>query len=241
MARRTLGPNTSWDDIHNYIAYTEASLSIAAADGDKEIGALVSASRKLLAKWEALDADRRSQQRATLHANALVALRDVGLDGKTTALHNDTLGLVKQERGDALFKRLFPKPLSKVVPLALEAQLGVTRTLLIQVAHADTPLALKKAHEKLLTEALNAGEAAVKQREAVKAANVQVSLRVQALREEVNNALLVIEGQLKTIAGQRSLPLSFVNAFFQSPKKATNKKAPGPLPVPVAPPAPVGT
>lgn len=160
-----------------------------------------------------------------IRAHALVGLRDLGLDDVTTQLHHDVLGVAKQSRKAPLFQQLFPKPLSAVVSLSLEAQLGVSRTLLHKLTLAETPAALRKAHEKPLTDAIAAGEAAIKNREAAKAAS-RASTQVAALRDEGNGVLLTTEGQLQAIAGKRGLGKAFVNAFF--PATAAPRKRPEP-------------
>ena len=226
MPRRTLDSKTSWDDIYNYLSHVEIALSLAVDDGDKDLVPLVAPVKKLLDKWAKLDGDRRDRQRAVIRAHALVGLRDLGLDDVTTQLHHDVLGVAKQSRKAPLFQQLFPKPLSAVVSLSLEAQLGVSRTLLHKLTLAETPTALRKAHEKPLTDAIAAGEAAIKNREAAKAAQQGLSTQVAALRDEANSVLLTTEGQLQAIAGKRGLGKAFVNAFF--PATHTPRKRPEP-------------
>lgn len=235
MPRRTISASTSWDDIYNYIAYVEIALSLAADNGDKELAALVPPMRKLLARWETLDGERRSQKSALIRANALVGLRDAELDEVTTRLHNEVLIAAGLNRKAPLFTRLFPKPLSQVVNMALEAQLGVGRTLLHQLAQTDTPAPLRKAHEKPLKDSLAAGEAAIKNREAARATSQAMATQITSLREEANNALLTIEGNLKTLAGKRALGPGYVNAFFPSYRPITKQRAePTPAPAPAA-------
>ena len=147
MPRRTLDSKTSWDDIYNYLSHVEIALSLAVDDGDKDLVPLVAPVKKLLDKWAKLDGDRRDRQRAVIRAHALVGLRDLGLDDVTTQLHHDVLGVAKQSRKAPLFQQLFPKALSAVVSLSLEAQLGVSRTLLHKLTLAETPAALRKAHD----------------------------------------------------------------------------------------------
>lgn len=225
MPRRTLASNTSWDDIYNYLTYVEIALSLAVEDGDKELTALIAPVQKLLGKWTKLDGDRRDRQRAVIRANALVGLRDIGLDDVTTRLHNAVLSESNLSRKAPLFTRLFPKPLSTVVSLALEAQLGVSRTLLHKLTQAETPTALRKAHEKPLTDAIAAGEAAIKNREAARATMQGLGTQIGSLREEGSSVLLTTEGQLQAIAGKRGLGKGFVNAFFPAARPAPKKRS----------------
>lgn len=235
MPRRTLSATQSWDDIYNYIAYVEIALSLAADDGDKELAALLPPVRKLLARWEALDADRRGQKSQVIRANALVGLRNVELDAVTTLLHNAVLSEAGLDRKAPLFTRLFPRPLSQVVNMALEAQLGVSRTLLHKLAQTETPAPLRKAHEKPLKDSIAAGEAAIQNREAARAATQAMTTQIAALRDEANNVLLTTEGHLKALAGKRNLGTSYVNAFFPAPTPTSKRRAePAPTPAPAA-------
>jgi hypothetical protein len=230
MARRTFSSKTSWDDMYNYLTYVDIALSLAGEDGDKELSALVAPVQKLLGKWAKLDGDRRDRQRAVIRANALVGLRDLGLDDVTTRLHHAVLGECNQSRTAPLFTRLFPKPLSQVVKLALEAQLGTSRTLLHKLTQAETPAAIRKAHEKPLTDSIAAGEAAIKNREAARAGMQGLATQIAGLRDEASGVLLITEGQLQAIAGKRGLGKSFVDAFFPTAAPAAPKKRPDPQP-----------
>lgn len=233
MPRRNLSATTSWDDIYNYLTYVQIALSLAIEDGDKEMAALLPPAKKLLARWEAMDGERRRRQGEVIVANARVGLRDLGLDEVTTALHHAVLSEASLDRKAPLFTRLFPKPLSQVVAMALEAQLGVSRTLLHKLSQAETPASIRKAHEKPLKDAIAAGEAAIKNREVARAAAQEFSTQVAGLREEANNLLLTIEGSLKAIAGKRGLGTSFVHAFFPATRSAAKRRvAPEPAPAP---------
>ncbi len=233
MPRRNLSANTSWDDIYNYLTYVQIALSLAVDDGDKEIAPLITPVKKLLARWEAMDGERRGRQGDIIRANALVGLRDLGLDEATTTLHNAVLSAANLNRKAPLFTRLFPKPLSQIVSMSLEAQLGVSRTLLHKLMQADTPTPIRKANEKPLKDAIAAGEAAIKSREAARAAAQELSTQIAGLREEANNVLLTLEGNLKTLAGRRGLGTAFVHAFFPAARPAPKRSAaPEPAPAP---------
>lgn len=235
MPRRTLTTDTSFDDINNYIMRVEVALQLAGDDGDKDIAKLAAPVSKLLGKWEALDKTRRTQQQEIIRADALVALRDVKLDAVTTALHNAVLSASNLNRKAPLFKLLFPKPLSQAVAPALETQLSTSRTLHSKLSDPQVPSALRKEHEKPLMAAITAGEAAIKKREATRAASSQLTSKVAALRDEINATLLATEGQLKTLAGKRGTGSSWVNAFFPAAARAKSTKN---TPAPAPPPAP---
>lgn len=245
MGRRVLSEKCSWDDMCDYASYVEISLSLAGEEGDKEVAALAPPVKKLRDAWLALDTERRGWQWATLRANALVAMRDLKLGAVTKSLHDDALSASGLNRSAPLFKGLFPKPLSQLVPQSLGAQLGPSRVLLLKLGAADMPAALRKAHEKPLKECIAAGEAAIQGRDQARVTAQGGAVRVAVLREEINSALLVVEGGLQTIAGRRGLGKDFVAAFFptktaKKPADPARKSAPTPAPGPGPAPAPAG-
>lgn len=224
MGRRDLSDRTAWDDGHGAVAYTADALALAGEDGDKAVGALAHAAEKLLARWEALDTDRRARRRAVGKSHALVRRRDVQADSVATDLHNDTLGHVKQDRSAALFIRLFPATLSVVVRLSLESELPVLRALAHKLAEDETPAALKKAHTKPLAEAIDRGESAIRGREEAFAAAGRVSAKIASWREDANAVLLGIEGALKQIAAERKLGTEWVDTFFPTVERGKKGK-----------------
>jgi len=223
MARRDLTQRTSWDDSHGVVAYTADALSVAGEDGDEGAGALARPVEKLLEQWEKLDDERRAKRRAVGRANALVRRRDVQADSAVTALHHDVLGHVKQDRTASLFVRLFPDPLSGVVRLSLESQLPVMRALARELADAETPAAVKKAHTKPLAESIERGESALRTREEAFVAAARTSARIASWRDDVNHALRGVEGALQQIASERRLGGEWVDAFFPSVERGKKR------------------
>ena len=224
MGRRDLSDRTAWDDCHGAVAYTADAAALAGEDGDKAVGALAHAAEKLLVRWEALDTDRRAKRRGVGKSHALVRRRDVQCDTAATDLHNDTLGHARQDRGSALFTRLFPSTLSVVVRMSLESELPVLRTLAHKLAEEETPAALKKAHTKALGEAIENGEIAIRGREEAFAAAGRVSAKIASWREDANAVLLGIEGALKQIAAERKLGTEWVDTFFPTAERGKKGK-----------------
>jgi hypothetical protein len=223
MGRRDLTDRTSWDDGYGIVAYTADALVLGGEDGDKAVGALAKPVEKLLAQWDTLDAERRAKRRAVGRAHALVRRRDVQADAVVTALHNDVLGYVKQDRSAALFVRLFPDPLSSVVRMALESQLPVMRALALALDDPETPAELKKAHAKPLADAIAKGQAAIQAREEAFSAAGRTSARIASWREDANHVLLGVEGALQQIASERRLGAEWVDAAFPTVERAKKK------------------
>jgi hypothetical protein len=223
MGRNDLTERTAWDDGYGTVAYSADALSLAGEDGDKSVGALLKPVDKLLTQWEALDGERRAKRRAVGRAHALVRRRDVQADTVVTALHNDTLGHVKQDREAPLFKRLFPDPLSSVVRMALESQLPVMRTLALALGDDETPGTLKKAHAKALADAIERGQAAIHAREEAFSAAGRTSARIASWREDANHVLRSVEGALQQIASERRLGTEWVDAYFPSAERGKKK------------------
>ena len=224
MARSEIKENTAWDDMVLRVANTADALSLAGEDGDKPVGALEKPVDKLLTQWDALDLERRTKRRAVGRAHALVRRRDVQADEVVKAIHDDTLGHVKQDREAPLFRRLFPDPVSTVVRMALESQLPVMRTLALKLAEDETPAALKKAHTKALADAIERGDAAVKGREEAFSQAGRTSARVASWREDANHVLRGVEGALQQIASERRLGSDWVDAFFPTVARGKGSK-----------------
>jgi hypothetical protein len=224
MGRREMTERTSWDDGYGTVAYLADALALVGEDNDKAVGSLVPQVESLLSRWEVLDTERRARRRAIGKAHALVRRRDLAADTTVTDLHHDTMAQVKQDRAAPLFTRLFPDSLSVVVRMALESELPVLRVLALKLAEDETPTALKKAHEKPLAEAIEKGAAALRNREEAFAAAGRVSARIASWREDVNAALLGIEGALQQIASARKLGPAWVDTFFPIEKSKKGKK-----------------
>lgn len=214
MGRRFITDRLSWNDCNEYIAYVADALALAGEDGDKEVGALAPPVDKLVVRWDGLESERREKRRAVGRTHALVRRRNVQLDAATQSLHDDTLGVVRQDRSHPVFVRLFPDPVSIVIRMALESQLPESRKLALKLEEPETPAELRKANAKALGQAITQGEQAVKGREEAFATAGRVSARIAAWREDANHVLLGVEGALKQIASKRRLPGEWVDAFF---------------------------
>ncbi|MSP59954.1 MAG: hypothetical protein EXR72_06365 [Myxococcales bacterium] len=224
MGMRTIQEGTSWEDCFFQAAYTADALAAAIAEGEKEIGEIVPRIEAALDQWIPIDAERRDRRRAVGRGNAVVRICDGGADRLVVALHNDTLGNVKQNRAHPVFVRLFPVGKGPIVRLGLESQLPEMRKIQIKLGEAQSPADLKRAYGKPFADAIARGEAAVRGRETAQAALGQTGVKMAAWREQANGALLVVEGMLKKIAGERGLGRGWVEAFFPSaPKKAKAK------------------
>lgn len=228
MPRRDITDRTTLDDAYFYVAYVADALSLAAEDGDKEVGALHSPVEKLLPLNDALSAERRARRRAIGRSNALVRRRDFQLDGATTDLHNDTLGFVKQDRTRFPFEFLFSDALSRIVRMALGSQLPVARALLNRLGTPEVPAELKKAHEKPLGAAIEKGQHAIEGREEAFAAAGRTTARVDSWREDANLVLRGVEGALQQIAAKRRLKADWVDSFFPAPERREAADAPAP-------------
>ena len=226
MGRRTV-VGKSWDDVFTYVGAVVDALSLAAEDGDKEVGALTRKVDAVIARWESLDVERRAKLRAIGRANALVRRRDDGADRATEELHVDTLAAVRQNRAHELYTRLFPDGLSAAIKPALESQLPTLRALVRELGAKETPAALRKAHHELMERALTLGEAAVKGREDAFAESGRTTARTVSLREDADRVLLGVEGVLTSLAAERNLAADWVDTFFPAVENATKKKKSG--------------
>ncbi len=223
MGRRTLA-GKSWDDVFGYVAAVSDALSLAGADGDKEVGALGRKVEPLLERWETLDVERRAKQRAIGRANALVRRRDHEVDDATGQLHIDALSAVRQDRKHELYTRLFPDGLTAAIKPALESQLPTLRAMVRELVASETPAALRKGHHETLSQKLSLGEAAVKAREDAFAEAGRTTARTVSLRDDADRVLLGVEGALKSLAAERKVDEAWVDTFFPTIESAPKKK-----------------
>lgn len=226
MGRRTV-LGKSWDDVFTYVGAVLDALSLAAEDGDKEVGALTRKVDALIVRWESLDVERRAKLRAIGRANALVRRRDNGADRATKELHVDTLAAVRQNRELELYTRLFPDGLSAAIKPALESQLPTLRALVRELGDKETPASLRKAHLELMERALTLGDAAVKGREDAFAESGRTTARTVSLREDADRVLMGVEGVLTTLAAERNLDSDWVDTFFPAVETPPKKKKSG--------------
>lgn len=230
MARRQLTENVSWDDSYFHVAYTVDALDLAVEEGDKDLASVAKAVRPLLDRYDALDLDRRKRERAVNQSHVRVKRRDIEADGLTTDIHNTALAEAKLDREDAVYQRLFPDVLSVVVRMALESQLPVLRSLHDALGHSSVSKPVKALTPKLAA-VIKSADAALDARRKAFSSRSDLSLAIQSWRDDVNNALLGVEGELTRLAAKRKLDEAWVDSFFPAPvprKKARSKPDPAP-------------
>lgn len=231
MARRLLTENVSWDDSYFQLAYTVDAIDLAIEEGDKELAPLAKALRPLIDRYDALDVDRRKRERSVNKSQVRVKRRDLESDALVTEVHKQSLIEAKLDRSEPSYKRLFPDAVSKVVKLALESELPAMRVLREGLDHSATPKSVKAFAAKLSAMIEGADKALEARRKAV-GDRSDLSLAIQSWREDVNSALLGVEGALAAIGARRKLDESWVDSFFPAPLTAKKRKAVEPTPAP---------
>jgi hypothetical protein len=235
MSTRSISDSMPWHDAHDQIAFTSDALALAAADGDKEAGALAAHTDAALQEWEEIDLEKRRKRRALGKARVLVRRRDFQADSAMQSLHDDTLGEVKQNRHHPAYQRLFPVPVSRIKKLGLESQLPAMRETAHKLGESEIPAALRKTHTKRITDAISNGEVAVRTLEEAAAASSRTTARAAAWRDRANNALLGVEGALKKLAADRQLRREWVDTFFPDARSSRKSKPqPGARPIAAA-------
>lgn len=232
MARRLLTENVSWDDSYFQLAYTVDAIDLALEEGDKELAPLAKALRPLIDRYDSLDVDRRKRERAVNKSHVRVKRRDIESDALITEVHKQSLIEAKLDRSEPSYKRLFPEAVSRVVKLALESELPAMRVLREGLDHSATPKAVKALGAKL-SAMIKGGEQALEARRKAVSERVDLSLAIQTWREDVNSALLGVEGALAAIGARRKLDEAWVDSFFPAPLTAKKRRAVEPAPAPV--------
>lgn len=225
MARRQLTENVSWDDSYFLVAYTVDALALAVEEGDKDLAPIAKAVRPLLDRYDALDLDRRKHERAVNQSHVRVKRRDLEADALATEIHNTALAEAKLDREDAVYQRLFPNVLSVVVRMALESELTVLRSLHDAMGHSSVAKPVKALAPKLASLIKSAEQSLATRRKAFSDRS-DLSLSIQSWRDDVNNALLGVEGELTRIAAKRRLGEEWVQSFFPAALAARKKRAP---------------
>jgi hypothetical protein len=232
MPRRQLTEHVRWDDSYFLVAYTIDALDLAVEEGDKDLAPVAKALRPLLDRYDALDVDRRQRERALSKCNVRVRRRDLEGDALATDIHNTALAEAKLDREDPTYQRLFPSVLSRVVKMALESELVPLRALREAMDHAAVTKPVKSMAPKLAA-FIKTAEHALDARRKAFVDRSDLTLAVQSWRDDVNNALFGVEGELTRVAAKRKLGSAWVDSFFPPALDAKKKrKEPDPAPVP---------
>jgi hypothetical protein len=230
MPRRQLSDRISWDDSYFFVAYTVDAVDLAIEEGDKELAPIAKILKPLLDRYDALTVERRKRERAVNKSHVRVRRTDIDGDALVTEVHNEALSAAKLDRAAPAYKRLFPDPLSTVVRLGLESELVLVRALHAGLGHASVAKSVKRFAPSVAA-LIKRAESALDARRKAYAARSDVGLDLQSWRDDVNNALLGVEGELTRVAAKRKLTEAWVMTFFPAPL-ATKKKRAGSEPTP---------
>lgn len=259
MPRRTLTKATPWDDARSAVAYTRASLQVARERAEAK-AKKAGGKGKAGAKAEAPDAEKDAIFFADLEkllvphlgawlevnrqvieavdgmtaGNARVRRIDADAEIVITDVHHDVLALVRQNRKDKLFVRLFPKPLSTLLRNALGRLVGQARDLLAALGQSGMPTELAGHQTRAIEDLVGDADDALQKRRSAEATRDAAGGQVQGWKDEANKHLRTVEGRLGEHAAQRGLSVGWVDSFFLPPERNRSKRAgdKGPTPGP---------
>jgi hypothetical protein len=199
------------ESAYESVAFTVEAL--AARPDDADLARLADRVRGVLADWESLDATRRSLRRTALQASAHVHVADATLDAAIAAFARDLVAVAGQN--SELYQRFFPDSHEEIIAMGLESELPVVTLVLAQLdASTDVPAHLA-SHTDGLRAGLRLGNGALANRADALAELGRHGAREQSWDETSLATLVSVRRALEKLATTRSLPASWVSAFFR--------------------------
>jgi hypothetical protein len=218
MGLRLFTEDTSWEQVRKDVRYTVKSLSCRHKHDQ-----LVKPLATLLARWAAIEDERRTAEDALVDANAVVAALDEELDEAIFRLVSRLLFEVDHNAAHPTFQAYFPEPPSEIIRLGLESEIVRTKDLFVV---AEEKRASPEVHAILagIAEMHRRGEEALRERELAFVALSRADLHVQDWKESANAARRSVVNVLEAYALKNHLPRGYGEGFFpvssRIPKKA---------------------
>ena len=215
MSLRKMYPNQSLaDTIWYYLVYLEARL--LNDEHGKELAPKVTA---LIDTLEFIWQGQRASWRAEIRAQAKVDTVNYQLDQQTKRFARILLSQedINLSTEHPRYKRYFQVALSRIIRLALEPQIKVTRPW-IRSIETEVENAVQE-FSKIFAEIIETGEVALKQQESAISARKDHRVReVVSFIKLINDTCQEVYGTLKAKAPSLGLPSDWADGFFYSPR-----------------------
>jgi hypothetical protein len=206
-----------WDQARADVRFT-----ITAGKASKRHAATVEALVPIIARWQALEAERSAAEEALEDAQAVVAWTSESLDEAIDALCLALLVACGNDRTHGTFTTFFPERPSELTRLALEPK--VARVRRWRAVRPEVKLTAAASEALDAVEAIaGAGDVALVSRKDAVDAKASVSVRMKLWRDEANAARRAVEVALDQHAVAHGLAKDYSAKFF--PKTPTKKKA----------------
>jgi hypothetical protein len=206
-----------WEDL----VYLEAALLAVA-----EVQALAALVTAVLAAFPGvLQADLDSR-RATVVAEARVAVADSGLDEGIRDVHADTLHDARQDRSAPTVKTLFPENIARTVKHALARQVEVAEVLVGKLALSLFSEAFRTRQRERLGGLIEKGKVALAGRREAVGQRAQVRLTIDEWKDEANAIRLSVYAGLIELGTEqkKTSAKAFADSFFRSYAQPTSNE-----------------
>jgi hypothetical protein len=214
--RKVYATQSLSDFIWYYLVYSEARL--LNDENAKEYAAKITA---LIKEVEVTWQGQRTAWRAEIAAQAKVDAANYHLDHQTKRFARILLSQedIALNTNHPRYKRYFSIALSRIVKLALEPQIKITRPWLESIKTEGE--AAVRAFFDIFTGIVHSGEEALKNQEKATGARKDHRVRdINSLVKRINDTCQEIYGALKAKAPSLNLPPEWVDGFFYSPRNA---------------------
>jgi len=199
-----------------HLEYPEAGLS-----AEEETAELAAPFRDQIAEWDDKFKQERAGRRSVIRAEAVVAVRNAQLDGKTVRFGASVLGEAGGDRKSPFFRRFFPVAPSQYVRQPLRKQ--CEQTLNVMAAELEK---LEKKHTLRtflapLTTLAKSALAALDARTKAKGDRTMSASDVEDWKEGCNTLRLSTYAELLKIAAEKGYGRAWADSFFPSDTAVT--------------------
>lgn len=193
------------------LEYSEAALG-----ADDETKDLAKPIHDELVGWEDVFKKERASRRNVIRAEAVVAVRNAQLDGKTQQFGASVLGEAGGDRKSPFFRRFFSIAPSSFVRQPLRKQCETTlNVVVVELDKLDKKHALRNFLSPLASLAKGA-LAALDARNKAKGERTMSSNDVDEWKEGVNALRLTTYAELLKLAAEKGYPRAWADSFFWS-------------------------
>jgi hypothetical protein len=221
MGLRLFADDTSWEQARKDVRYTAKSLEVR-----QKHEPLVRPMVALLAKWAAIEDERRAAEDALVDATAACAALDEELDEAVFRLVSRLLEEVGHDASHPTFRAYFPEPPSEIIRLGLESEIARTKDLfaVAEEQHASPEVG---AILEGIAGLQRRGEEALQGREHAFVALSRADLHASDWKESANAARRSVAHVLEGFALKNHLPRGYGEGFFPASSRTVKKPGKG--------------
>lgn len=194
----------------------ELEYSEAALGADDETKELAKPVHDELLGWEVVFKKERASRRDVIRAEAMVAVRNAQLDGKTQQFGASVLGEAGGDRKSPSFRRFFSVAPSQFIRQPLRKQCETTLNVVVAELEKLEKKHALRSYLSPLSSLAKGAVAALDARNKAKGDRTMSSNDVDEWKEGVNALRLTTYAELLKIAAENGYPRSWADSFFPS-------------------------